>query len=1457
MISEKHYDFIEIGTSDFDTLIQSCSQDAIGLSIEPLKFYLDKLANKDNVKKMQVAISDEDGEIDIYYIKEDKIISHSLPWWVRGSNSIGKPHPFTVKEIGEELYNALVTIEKIPTLSWNTLVTQESIGSIDFLKIDTEGFDHIILKDYYFACKKKPKLFAKKIKFERHPEVSNLQGIDEIISLFSDYYVEIQGTDVTLTKVKIPRIIHQTYKTINLPKEISSVVDELKLQNPEFEYRFYDDNDCINFIRDNYDEETLELYNSINPIYGSCKSDFFRYLVIYKCGGVYLDIKSKTTTPLRKTILPTDEYLLTHWPGRDWNQELNYYHGEFQNWHIISIPGHVFLKKSIELVKNNIKNYNGEVGKKAVLNLSGPITYSKAILENLKFLKTNAWNSPIREFKLENEIGLQYKGTAEHHNSLLGKSWSETEPLILLKQQSNDKQKIDRAFVYYCNENYLNIVNTSIKILRKYSDIRVYVYLVNCTYKFESDNVIPILWNVDLEDFEDNMYHQKQENFYIKREDKRFYKLLIQRPLIVKHCLENFAKEVAYLDSDTVPMPWVNKFFEHFNFESEIPYFTECFFDYLATNGVASLPNEDYSNTIEHNVCKLLDIDQSVRKWYRQTGYFISGQNCIPFLNEWYSLCVHEKIVENPEFYAPFHEETIMNVLMWKMKNFSGLHLVYVNANLENIDKIFNEVKYNGHKQFLGSWLAVPGKLRDIYFIHGEKNSNRMEQISEIIDSNVNNTLKILFLSPHLSTGGMPGFLLKRIQTLLSVCPELEIYVVEYQNLSDDYVVQKNQIKQLIPSTHFYTLGQNKLELIDIIKNKGINIVHIDDMVESLNFDQSIQSDLINELYSNDRTWRVIETCHNVSFQPQLNKIFNPDAYSFCSPWHSEKSFSMMPSYSELIEFPIDNSFTTLERKKELLIELGLDPNKKHIVNVGLWTPGKNQREGLKIAKILEKTNPEIQFHFIGNLAPNFEKYWGSLIKKVPSNVTIWGERSDASLFIEACDIFMFNSTWECNPLVLREAISYGKKIIARNLKEYLGIFDEYITSINDDVNQTTIKIIELLDKEVTYNVVDGQSEFFAKKHLSLYKKVLNQPITTHTLKSSNVQITNHFIENPFLEIRGESKSDFLVKFFDENEVCQYENKIASNHWVRLSRKFYTKWKVKVWENQSLIYERNLDYKNQRVYIAFDSKSLGDTIAWIPYALEFQKKHECKVIVSTFWNSLFEDVYPELEFIKPGQVAHGILGMYKLGWFYDGNYEKEAPNTIPLQKSATNILGLEYTEIKPKIAFEQTNRPIEEKYVTIATNSTAGLKFWTREGWQELVNYLNNQGYKVINVSKEDNPLRGVQKLKDTSIETTIDYIYHSEFFIGLSSGLSWLAWGLGKNVVMISNFTEENHEFTSNCIRITNKSVCNSCWNKPEFKFDRGDWNWCPLHKNTPRQFECHTSIKSSDVIEKIQSLI
>ena len=251
--------------------------------------------------------------------------------------------------------------------------------------------------------------------------------------------------------------------------------------------------------------------------------------------------------------------------------------------------------------------------------------------------------------------------------------------------------------------------------------------------------------------------------------------------------------------------------------------------------------------------------------------------------------------------------------------------------------------------------------------------------------------MNLLFLAPHLSTGGMPAFLLKRIEALGD---SVNVYVVEHSDLSPDYVVQKNEIKKLVKN--FWTLGDDKLYLLKIIEANNIDIVHIDDVGEAIDYD------LAKQLYRNDRTWRIIETCHNVAFNPDIDKVFHPDAYAFCTPYH-EKTFAKVIDYSETIEFPID-------AKPKYPEKTGI------VLNVGLWTPGKNQAEGIEIAR----KNPNLQFYFVGNQAPNFQEYWKPLLKDLPENVTVWGERDDVDEFMKKADVFMFNSVWECNPLALR-----------------------------------------------------------------------------------------------------------------------------------------------------------------------------------------------------------------------------------------------------------------------------------------------------------------------------------------------------------------------------------------------------------------------------------------------------
>lgn len=337
---------------------------------------------------------------------------------------------------------------------------------------------------------------------------------------------------------------------------------------------------------------------------------------------------------------------------------------------------------------------------------------------------------------------------------------------------------------------------------------------------------------------------------------------------------------------------------------------------------------------------------------------------------------------------------------------------------------------------------------------------------------------------------------------------------------------------------------------------------------------------------------------------------------------------------------------------------------------------------------------------------------------------------------------------------------------------------------------------------------------------------------------------------------------EYDVSFLDrgENKII-YQTKMKVSHWARLERKYLSDISVIVrYEGRTITQVNFLDtLKGKRVFISFDSKALGDTLAWIPYCLEFQKHYECKVVVSTFKNFLFEKAYPELDFVERGTTVNDLAGMFQLGWFWDKHQEPINPILIPLQKSATNILNLPYKEIVPIIDFIPKERPMEEKYVCISIYSTSQCKLWYY--WQDIIDFLNMKGYKVVEISNENEMMyqkttdfKNLLMLSDKSLNNTMNVIHHSEFYIGLSSGLSWLAWGLRKKVYLISNFTAKDHEFTINTIRIVNEDVCNSCWHDPRFKFDKGNWMWCPKHEDTPRHFECHKMISSKQVINTIK---
>jgi autotransporter strand-loop-strand O-heptosyltransferase len=744
--------------------------------------------------------------------------------------------------------------------------------------------------------------------------------------------------------------------------------------------------------------------------------------------------------------------------------------------------------------------------------------------------------------------------------------------------------------------------------------------------------------------------------------------------------------------------------------------------------------------------------------------------------------------------------------------------------------------------------------------------------------------LKLMYVVPHLSTGGMPQFVLKRIESLLEYKNEIEVFLVEYSQFSDTYIVQRNKIIELLDVGHFFSLGwftepEKKYQLIDIIKENKIDIVHIEEIPEGFESFNKIPLDILNQLYDNNRTWKIVESCHNIWFDGNSNKKLHPDYYSFVTPYHLSSQFNKLNTPKKVWEYPIENKVSDILKEYSIydkshrvptlkkIIErenLQISMTKTHILNVGLWTEGKNQKEGIEVARLLENTHPDLHFHFIGNQASNFENYWGPIMNNLPKNVTVWGEREDVDTFMKACDVLMFNSTWECNPLVVREAINYGMKIMTRNLPQYMGMFDEYITPIKSN-NYEDIKntLLELLNSNKTYEI--NTKRDFKKELLDFYKEVNNVSKTLNNPITKTYKVNNHFVVNPFIEISGEEETNFEITFIDEGGNVIYQNNIPINSWVKLNREYYTKWTIRVKEDNSVIFSNILNLENRRVYISFGSKSLGDSLAWIPYCEEFRKKHNCELIVSTFLNDLFKDQYPNIEFVEPGETVYDIYAQYQLGWFYNENGEFDSNKhpfdfkKQPLQKTATDILGLDYVEIRPELKLP--NIP-KKKKVGIGFHSTAQAKYWNNpDGWQSVIDYLDSLGYECMIYSKEGNGYmnnfypKGVTIYKGGNLQEVIDDLSACEFFVGLGSGLSWLAWACKIPVVLVSGFSEKWAETTLDTYRVINENVCHGCFNND--RLNAGDWNWCPLHKGTNRQFECTKEISSDMVIKEINKII
>ncbi len=348
------------------------------------------------------------------------------------------------------------------------------------------------------------------------------------------------------------------------------------------------------------------------------------------------------------------------------------------------------------------------------------------------------------------------------------------------------------------------------------------------------------------------------------------------------------------------------------------------------------------------------------------------------------------------------------------------------------------------------------------------------------------------------------------------------------------------------------------------------------------------------------------------------------------------------------------------------------------------------------------------------------------------------------------------------------------------------------------------------------------------------------------------------------LQVPGDETDSYRVVIGNAETGEVYFDEEVSRTILVSFEKYFIPWQIEVFHCGEHIFSHTFDLDGQEVFFSFCGGALGDAIALFPYVAEFIRRWNCRsrVFMAPYLRDMAARYYPELEYADARSET--TYATYLIGTWM--NFLAGAPidsRMLPMEEIGKTFLGIpetlrtvRYLPTKPRI--------IKEPYVCIGVQASAAWKGWHYPGgWDDVVAYLKESGYRVLCIDREKEnvwdglsakiPVGAEDFTGDIPLIERVNLLAHADFFVGLSSGLSWLAYAAGCSVVMIVGFSFPWFEFDTP-YRVQNYMKCYGCFNDVRTQFNLVEH--CPYYRGTKQQFECSRSITSQQVIQTIERL-